>query len=102
MENVEKKIYIVDNQLPQEVGIEIYYFHENEVKCECEFISSCNENYTVNIEYDVYQISFFYLGRFHYVSKELLNRKIKSIEFPFFLVNLNYQLNEIKITLSRA
>ena len=99
----EKIPFIVDNQLPGTVGLEIYYWQGDEIKCDCRclaMIPELEENIRMDpVEYDVYQIVLFYSGRFHYVYRELLDKKVKSIEFPFLSIDLDHSKSVSLITL---
>ena len=96
MEN-EKKLYIVDNKLQKDIGLEIYYYSCAEIKCDGMVLES--KHMTKLINYDIYKISIFYEGRFHDFTCELLHKKIRKIEFPFMILNIDYNDTNWKITI---
>ena len=88
MESEKKSITFHNRQLSQ-IGLEIYYEIENEIICDCHLIE---KEYIEKLDMhsNIYQIVIFYLGRFHYISQDLLNKRIKKITFPFCSVLLDY------------
>jgi hypothetical protein len=93
----EKKSLIVVNELDSAAGIEIYYYQGDEIKCECQLVKSVERVYPV--EYDIYQVIVFYDRRFHHITRELLDKKIKSIDFPYFSVKLTHNKSTTLLTL---
>ncbi len=90
-------MFTIVNQSSKQIGIEIYYYKNHEIKCECMFVKPVSEKIQIEIS-DVYQLIFFYEGRFHQIAQELLDKKIKSIEFPFFTARFEFT-DTIQLTL---
>lgn len=86
----------VNNHLPKSIWIEIYYCEEDAVKCE--FLNVGTEKGEISIS-NIYKIVIFYEQRFHEIPSKLLNKKIRRVEFPFFMVNLEYAKDTIQLTL---
>lgn len=88
MESEKKSITFHNRQLSQ-IGLEIYYEDEDEIMCDGHLVEKeCVEKF--DMRSSIYQIIIFYLGRFHYISQDLLNKRIKKIAFPFCSILLEY------------
>ena len=85
----------VNNHLSKSIWIEIYHYEEDAVKCE---FLNVDEKGEIAVS-DIYKIVVFYERRFHEIPSELLNKKIRRVEFPFFMVNLEYAKDTIQLTL---
>lgn len=78
----------IKNQTNNQIGIELYYYKDDEIKCDCMFMKSSGET-QISIS-NLYEIVFFCNGRFHTIAHTLLDKKIKSVEFPFFTAYLDF------------
>lgn len=86
----------IKNQTNNQIGIELYYFKDDEIKCDCMFMKSASETQISVV--DLYEIVFFCNGRFNTFSHTLLEKKIKSVEFPFFTLTIEF-MDTIQLTL---
>lgn len=89
----------IKNQTKNQIGIELYYYKEDEIKCDCMFMKSSSETQIPIV--DLYEIVFFCNGRFNTVSHTLLEKKIKSVEFPFFTAYFQFT-DTFQLTLTNS